>query len=561
LDNHLKEVFNIGMEIIHEISKMIFYFRTQNYDRALRHATEIIDKFNLFINQMANLVEKSPQENIVFDQSVFFQTLQELLEVQEKRDYILLADLYEIKMLPLLMQLQESIANANEFKVDIDLYESNKNILSQKNLELPASHQQISYLNMILEKGYYIEPTSCGDMTLAVGVDDEKIYFHSNINVCLEAFNIARSWYSVDKTRYIVYGLGLGYHISELHKLDEYIEIEVYESDINIIYLACAYTDNIKLFDNNRIKLVYDPKFTCLLERIRKMNDDTEFVMHYQSLKNIKNLQIKDYLEDYFVQQSSVKNQIHLLNGNFRKNIKNYNGLVDELKEKFEGKDLYIVAAGPSLDLNFKKLKHIKGKGIILATGTVFKKLIRANIIPDYVIVTDANARVYKQIAGYEDYNIPMLFLSTAYYGFASNYKGKKYLICQKDYTKAEELSSKLNAHSFLTGGSVSTIALDIGITFNCRRIIFLGLDLAYTNNYAHASDTSRRNATINNDMIAVEDIDGDVVYTNRGLNIFRQWIENRIKGIDNIDFIDATEGGAKVAGMKVMRLDELISE
>ena len=145
---------------------------------------------------------------------------------------------------------------------------------------------------------------------------------------------------------------------------------------------------------------------------------------------------------------------------------------------------MYIVAAGPSLDLNFKRLKEVKNKGIILATGTVFRKLISADIIPDYLIVTDANARVYKQIAGYEDYDIPMLFLSTAYYGFASNYKGKKYIICQKDYRKAEELASQLDLHCFLTGGSVSTTALDIGITFKCRRIIFLGLDLAYTNNY-----------------------------------------------------------------------------
>jgi hypothetical protein len=202
----------------------------------------------------------------------------------------------------------------------------------------------------------------------------------------------------------------------------------------------------------------------------------------------------------------------------------------------------------------------VKNKGIILATGTVFRKLISADIIPDYLIVTDANARVYKQIAGYEDYDIPMLFLSTAYYGFASNYKGKKYIICQKDYRKAEELASQLDLHCFLTGGSVSTTALDIGITFKCRRIIFLGLDLAYTNNYAHASDTSRRNITINKDMISVEDINGQSIYTNRGLNMFRQWIESRIKGIDGIEFIDASEGGAKIKGMKVMRLDDVIN-
>ena len=41
---------------------------------------------------------------------------------------------------------------------------------------------------------------------------------------------------------------------------------------------------------------------------------------------------------------------------------------------------------------------------------------------------------------------------------------------------------------------------------------------------------------------------------------MFRQWIESRIKGIDGIEFIDASEGGAKIKGMKVMRLDDVIN-
>lgn len=560
MDNNLKDIYDNNKEIINKINKIIFYFQSQNYDKALRLAMGIIDQFGLFINQLKTFVEKFPDNDISFDKLIFLQSLQELLEVQENRDYVLLADLYNVNILPMLIQLQESIISTEKITINDELYKNNLNILSHSNHELSLLVNQMTYPTNV-KNGYYIEPTSCGDMTLAVGDKKEKFYFHSNVNIGKEAFTIANSWYSIDKTRYLVYGLGLGYHISELHKLNEHIDIEVYESDINIIQLACAYTDNIRMFKNTQVKLIYDPDFTLMSERIGKMNSNTEFVIHYPSLKNVKNVPIKERLEDYFTQQSSVKNQIHLMNGNFRKNIHNYNGLIDELKEEFKDKDLYIVAAGPSLDLNFKILKEIKDKGIILATGTVFRKLINANIIPDYVIVTDANARVYKQIAGYEDYNVPMLFLSTAYYGFASNYKGKKYMICQKDYGKAEELASKLKAHCFLTGGSVSTIALDVGITFNCRRIIFLGLDLAYTNNYAHASDTSRRNITINKDMIPVEDINGEIIYTNRGLNIFRQWIEDRIKGIDNIEFIDATEGGAKVAGMKVMRLNKVISE
>jgi hypothetical protein len=248
-----------------------------------------------------------------------------------------------------------------------------------------------------------------------------------------------------------------------------------------------------------------------------------------------------------------------LLKGNFERNIKNCDTYVDELKEAFQGKDLYIAAAGPSLDKNYLKLKEVKDKGIILATGTVFKKLLKAGIIPDYVLVTDPNARVYKQIAGEEDSKVPMLILSTAYYGFAANYKGKKYLVLQKDFQRAEKYAAEKGLELISTGGSVSTTALDIGITYGCRRIIFAGLDLAYTDGYAHASGTSRRKAADFDNLLQVEDIYGKLVYTNRSLNMFRLWIENRINNVKGIEFIDATEGGAKIKGMRTARLEDVI--
>jgi hypothetical protein len=42
-------------------------------------------------------------------------------------------------------------------------------------------------------------------------------------------------------------------------------------------------------------------------------------------------------------------------------------------------------------------------------------------------------------------------------------------------------------------------------------------------------------------------------------LDIYRKWIEKRIKGIDNIEFIDATEGGALIEGMRVCKLVDVI--
>ncbi|MDF2802122.1 MAG: uncharacterized protein K0S61_2025 [Anaerocolumna sp.] len=372
---------------------------------------------------------------------------------------------------------------------------------------------------------------------------------------------MANSWYSEDKSNYILFGLGLGYHVSELLEMDKNIKVKVYESDCNIIQLACAFSNIGQLLKNSNVTLIYDPEFTKLSDRIEKITFDDEFVIHYPSLRNIKNKSVKEKLENYFLQYSSVKNQLRLLNGNFRKNIFCYNGLVDELKHVFEGKDLYIVAAGPSLDRNFLELKGLNKNAIIIATGTVFRKLLNAGIRPDYFIVTDANERVYAQISGLENENIPMLYLSTAYHGFAEKYQGDKYMILQKDYDKSEQYAKEKGVSLYRTGGSVSTTALDLGISLGCKRIVFLGLDLAFTNNYVHALGTSRRELTSTDDLRQVENINGDLIYTSKSLDIYREWIENRIKTEKVIEFIDATEGGAKIKGMKIEPLLDVIDK
>ncbi|HKL79627.1 MAG TPA: 6-hydroxymethylpterin diphosphokinase MptE-like protein [Mobilitalea sp.] len=559
MNDNINSLYKINKVLLAEIERIITALREQNFDLALRKVAGAIDYINILMDLLPSCRDYFLAKGIELDENIFIPIISELFDAQERKDYIVLADIYELRLASTLYQLQGVIISEEENIIESVLYIDNIKVINEIDTNLGNCLESDTNLSSLNRDGYYIEPTSGGDMTLAVGSGANKYYLHSNVNVWKEAALLARSWNNKDKTKYIIYGLGLGYHVYETHLLDTYRDIEVYESNIHIIRLACAYTDNIKLFQNPQITLVYDPDFTKLAARIDHMDEATELVIHYPSLETVTNKKLKERMENYFIQQSSVKGQLTLLNGNFIRNIINYSHTVDELLAKFKGRSLYIVAAGPSLDKNFTHLKEIGDKGIILATGTVFKKLVNAGITPDYVLVTDANERVYMQIFGFENSDVPMLFLSTAYYGFAAKYKGEKYMICQKDFPKAEEFARGKELLLFQTGGSVSTTALDLGITFGCKRIIFLGLDLAYTDNFAHASDTSRRVAADFDNLRKVEDIYGNMIPTSRTLDMYREWIENRIKGIDDIEFIDATEGGARIKGMRIAKLEDVI--
>ena len=118
---------------------------------------------------------------------------------------------------------------------------------------------------------------------------------------------------------------------------------------------------------------------------------------------------------------------------------------------------------------------------------------MQEGIRPDAIIITDPQPHMYKQIEGLDTENIPLILLSTASASVINAYKGDLYVAYQKGYQPAEEMAESLNAETFETGGSVTTTALDIALKFGAENIIFVGVDLAYTDGSSHAKGVGRK--------------------------------------------------------------------
>ena len=221
------------------------------------------------------------------------------------------------------------------------------------------------------------------------------------------------------------------------------------------------------------------------------------------------------------------------------------------------------MAAGPSLDKNIDKLRQKREGIILLAAGTVLKKLLAAGIRPDFVIMLDANPTVYSQIQGAEDCMVPLLFLSTACSRVTQNYQGEKYMLCQKGFAPAEELAGENGWMLIESGGSVITAALDLCLRLRVKRIIFAGLDLAYTDSLDHASGTCDRAKVVQDTGILVDSVDGGKIATGKNLKVYLDWIERRIAqraGEEKeIPILDATEGGARKKGMEIATLAQVM--
>jgi hypothetical protein len=324
---------------------------------------------------------------------------------------------------------------------------------------------------------------------------------------------------------------------------------------MEVIKQAFSVRDMSWLTDNDRVRLIWDRDFRTLSGCLK---EGKALLIHYPSLRHTQDDAVKLSLEKYFIQDSSILNFSIQLGNNFRDNVENYTHYVDELEKDFQGKNAVIVAAGPSLDKNVELLKQPPERTIIVAVGTVFHKLLNLGISPDYVVFLDSQPHLYTQVEGLEQQQIPIICGSTACKKIVANYQGETYLVCQNGYDKAEEFAKERGYRTYDTGGSVVTIALDICLKLGCKNIAFVGLDLAYTDNRTHASDTAD---------LAVEDgekrewvlaADGGKIRASKLFIIYREWIERKVAGVQGTAcVIDATEGGALKKGLKRLTLKE----
>lgn len=559
-----QQIYNANIQLQVIIETIIHSCHIQNYDKVVRTFTDLTNNLMQVLEAVFADIDFYNQEMDIVNPVGVNASLQDILTAQENKDYVLLADLLELQLVPFLQSLQEAIRTYDVANTDPTIWERNMSVVKFKDETL---WKQIMAYHERYEKGivdatwqgrHHLEDTNCGAFTMAGEDEQGTYYYHSNVNPIKEAAEFARYYYQPGCEDYVIWGLGLGYHIRELWRLDDGIQITIFESDMDVIYHCLNAVDMSICLTSAKVTLIYDKEFTRIIDKLSRITEN--FILHFPSLRHIENLRIREQMEMFFIRDSGKRNTAILFENNSRENMRRYDGYVDELRSAFEGKDVVIVAAGPSLDDNIGLLKNKKENMVIVAVETVFRKLIDLEIDIDYMIVTDANSRIYWHLQGLENQNIPMLYLSTAYKGFSIYYQGPKYLICQRGYDRAEDLAKAKGWNLYETGGSVSTTALDVCIRLGAKTIAFIGLDLAYTGNMAHATGAALREATGLEDMQQVPAIGGGTVPVSKLFMIYNKWIEKRVKQSDvTMPVYDATEGGAVIPGLVITTLADYI--
>lgn len=270
---------------------------------------------------------------------------------------------------------------------------------------------------------------------------------------------------------------------------------------------------------------------------------------------NIKNTLDGEYYTSVVLANLWTENSLHSLR--YMKNCQ----FLCQYKDQFAKEvPVIIVSAGPSLDYNIEKLKLAKGKSAIIATDTAMPQMVRHGIKPDFIATIDAK-KSPTHLADEMCQHIPYICTDMARIEIMENHKAQKIYYQFSLYLEKiiEDMEKEI---IFLgSGTSVATVAFSACIAMGFKTIIFVGQDLAYRDGVSHAGHDLRREE-VNPYHIEIEDIYGNMVESREEWYRFLLWFENAIQQLpkDNI-IIDATEGGAKIHGTKIMTLEEAIEE
>lgn len=239
-----------------------------------------------------------------------------------------------------------------------------------------------------------------------------------------------------------------------------------------------------------------------------------------------------------------------------------------DIYDKYKDIPAIIVSAGPSLEKNIDVLKKANGKALIIACDASWTACKTHGVMPDAIATIERGVETYQYYFENKKFDKETVLIGPSL-SWAQTYKkypGKKIIVSKNDEGVDGWWKKQFPNLRFInTGMSCATLAYAAAEIAGCNPIILIGQDLAFTGNKKHSSFTHTEFEGENNadesDGLMVEDIYGEMIPTDKYYNQFRYWFEDKIRANPDIQVIDATEGGAKIEGAKILTLDETIQK
>ncbi|EDS76726.1 protein of unknown function [Clostridium botulinum C str. Eklund] len=431
---------------------------------------------------------------------------------------------------------------------------------------------------MIANYSFEIEKSKDGYRVIRINKEDKKIYIGSKYSMKERLDRIFYEEKCTEQENIIIFfGIGSGECLNKLYEKYKNGKVVIFEPNINVKKYVLENVSDYDFVENENVYMLKGENEEDLYKELSQIIGEFNVnKITYKWLLNYDKIYEEQLLKFSIVVRKLVTDRIIARNTSMLFHKRWFDTLISNLKyivkaepinvlkDKYKDVPAIIVSAGPSLSKNIDELKNIDNDMMILSGGRTLRTLKEKNIEPNLIGVVDPGEVAYKMIEGYiEKTKVPLLFYEGTNEQVVEKHNGSKLYFSQNSIMND---IFEMHIENIGAGGSIAHTLTSAAIFMGCNPIIFIGQDLAYTGEKYHADIAIYKYSNIEaNEVkeelegIYVEDINGELVKTSPVLDNFRRELEKIIENNNNVTFINATEGGAKIKGTLQMTLKDAI--
>ncbi len=303
---------------------------------------------------------------------------------------------------------------------------------------------------------------------------------------------------------------------------------------------------------------------------------------YFYQASSYQNMKVEDILAKFITVNNSIVSEAFFLPA-ITQNLVHHLSKIHKtpslyhLQNAFNGAQVIICGAGPSLVQAIPFLRQAQERALIIAGGSAISILNHHGIFPHFQCVTDPSEKEYKIIKGAYSFEVPNFLEARARYDIDTTYNGKE-IIANHSYHPLfqnwiQDLTGiKPSFEEGMTtqgGLSVTTFAIDIALWIGAKSIYFVGVDLAYHEEKKYAegatlfeTQTNTTNGEIrktSDDLLFMKSHFGHDVYTQSRWKIESDEISEKAMLNPQTHFFTLSKEGLGFAEVPYLSLDEAL--
>lgn len=464
----------------------------------------------------------------------------------------------------------------------------NLNQLAHSNVTL--ARQLVKFDKKALSSSFEFCDTERKELNLFYKKGSKSYNFHDSSG----AVNECSAWLSQIKPQcqvLYVFGTGLGYSFFRIRKWLEMhptLQVVYIEPLLPVLFHLFQTEIGKKIVAHPRIHLFRfknKPDLDRLLDHLCAEFSLYKAMVISSPIYIKKHPRIANYIEQHLPQRhddlSTVLNEGSHSRNNF---FRNFTRLAPNLNSRCNGSSLtnvfkdipcIIVGAGPSLQKNLDVLKTLGSKAIILAGSSAISGLTQQGITPHMGNYFDPYLRLRDRFLTNTAFELPIVHCARTFSEVTRWIHGPPIYLKGSVATPVVSWVEESQGFSGIQNEeliSVTTSNTFLAQLMGCNPIIYVGLDLAYTDNKNYMQGVSKgldqkeeidleeeesSEFEFNKDEMAT-DIKGNPVKTRKGWLLESQIISMAALRTPHLKFINATEGGIGFMGISNLPLKEV---